>query len=231
MNKKKIGIIGGVGPQSTNFIYEKIIQFSQLKYKAKNNADYPNLIIESIPVPDFISNRNNIKKAKRMLVEAVKTLSDCGVTRLCIGSNTVHILLDKLKKYTKIPFISMVDLVVEKCAKNNFKKVGIFGTPTLINSNLYLEKLKKNNIEGINPSEKQIKIIEENIKNIIAGKLNNSSKEVYVNLVKDFYKKGCDAIILGCTELPLIMDYKKYGKKIISSDEILAEKIADYYYL
>ena len=62
---KKIGIIGGVGPQSTNFIYEKIIYFSQTKYNAKDNADYPKLIIESVPVPDFISNKDNIVIAKK----------------------------------------------------------------------------------------------------------------------------------------------------------------------
>ena len=68
MNDKKIGIIGGVGPQSTDFIYEKIIQFSQTKYGAKNNEDYPRLVIESIPVPDFISNKENIERAKEMLI-------------------------------------------------------------------------------------------------------------------------------------------------------------------
>ena len=67
MNNKKIGIIGGVGPQSTAFIYEKIIQFSQSKYHAKNNSDYPRLVIESVPVPDFISNKESVDKAKEII--------------------------------------------------------------------------------------------------------------------------------------------------------------------
>ena len=62
---KKVGIIGGVGPQSTDYIYEKIIEFSQTKYNAKDNADYPRLIIESVPVPDFISNKENIETAEK----------------------------------------------------------------------------------------------------------------------------------------------------------------------
>jgi aspartate racemase len=231
VNKKKIGIIGGVGPQSTSFIYEKIIYFSQLKYKAKNNADYPRLVIESVPVPDFISNKNDIKKAKEMLIDTVKSLSRSGATRLCIGSNTVHILLNELKKYTRIPFISMVDLVMDKCVKNKFEKVGIFGTPTLINSNLYPKKLEKNSIKAVSPSSEQIKIIEKIIRGIIAGRLNNVLKASYAEIINDFYRDGCDAIILGCTELPLVMDYRKFGKKIISSDEVLAEGLVDYYYL
>ena len=67
--KKKVGIIGGVGPQSTNYIYEKIIQFSQSKYNAKNNVDYPRLVIESVPVPDFISDKNNIEE--RLAIQSV----------------------------------------------------------------------------------------------------------------------------------------------------------------
>lgn len=93
---KKIGIIGGIGPQATEFIYKKIIQFSQIKYSAKNNDDYPYIVIESLPIPDFISNKNNLLKAKQMLFETIKILEKAGATKLVIASNTVHILLHEL---------------------------------------------------------------------------------------------------------------------------------------
>lgn len=230
ITKKKIGIIGGVGPQSTNFIYEKIIQFSQSKYNAKNNADYPRLVIESVPVPDFISNKNNIEKAKQMLINATKSLSDSGATRLCIGSNTVHILLEELNKYTKVPFLSMIKLVVNKCVKNRFKKVGVLGTPVLITSGLYTKELEKNGIEAINPNNEQMKIIENIIRDVIAGRKDSNHKNSYIGVLNDFFSKGCESIILGCTELPLAVDYAPFENKTISSDEVLAEGIADYYY-
>ena len=227
---KKIGIIGGVGPQSTNFIYEKIIEFSQKKYNAVNNVDYPRLVIESVPVPDFISNKDNIEQAKSMLIQAAKELTAAGATRLCIGSNTVHILLEDLAKQTKVPFISMIELVAQKCAANNFKKVGVLGTPTLVKSGLYAKALEKNGIEAILPSPEQLEIAEHIIRHVIAGSQDQEKKAAYIKTLNDFYHKGADSIILGCTELPLAMNYEVLGNRTINSDEVLAEGIADYYY-
>ncbi|MDD5415631.1 MAG: amino acid racemase [Candidatus Daviesbacteria bacterium] len=230
INDKKIGIIGGVGPQSTDFIYEKIIQFSQSKYGAKDNADYPRLVIESVPIPDFISNKDHIEVAKEMLIDAAKSLSNAGATRLCIGSNTVHILLEELRTQTEVPFISMIELVAKKCINSGFKKVGVLGTPVLIQSNLYTRELKKNDIEIIAPSEEQLKIVEEIIRHILAGSKSEDQKKAYIDVLNDLFSKGAEAIILGCTELPLAVNYEALGNRTINSDEVLAEGIVDYYY-
>lgn len=229
-NDKKIGIIGGVGPQSTNFIYEKIIQFSQSKYNARDNVDYPHLVIESVPVPDFISNKDNIEVAKKMLKKAVISLSNSGAKRLCIGSNTVHILLEELKTQTEVPFISMIELVANKCVRSGFKKVGVLGTTVLIQSNLYTKELEKNGIKVIVPSEEQLKIVEGVIRQVIAGSKTEDQKNAYIGVLNDVFSKGAEAIILGCTELPLAVNYEALGNRIINSDEILAEGIVDYYY-
>jgi len=228
--KKKVGIIGGVGPQSTNYIYEKIIQFSQSKYNAKKNVDYPRLAIESVPVPDFISDKNNIEEAKEMLINATVSLTNSGATKLCIGSNTIHILLEELKKHTEVPFLSMIELVTNKCVKSGFKKVGILGTPVLVNSGLYTKELKKNGIETINPTNEQMKVIENIIRDVISGSENVVHKSSYIEVLNDLFSKGCEAIILGCTELPLAVDYEAFENRTISSDEVLAEGIVDYYY-
>lgn len=227
---KKVGIIGGVGPQSTDYIYEKIIEFSQTKYNAKDNADYPRLIIESVPVPDFISSKENIETAEKMLIDATKSLTNSGATRLCIGSNTVHILLDKLQKETNVPFISMIELVADKCVKSGYKKVGILGTPVLVNSGLYQKELNKKGIKTVNPTEEELKIVERIIRGVIAGLKNHENDELYKDILNDFFEKGCEAIILGCTELPLAIEYGDIEDKIINSDKVLAEGIVDYYY-
>src|SRR3990167_249250 len=71
-NQKIIGLIGGVRPQSTNYIYKKIISLSQKKYGAKNNDDYPEMVIHSIPIPDFISDKEKVKLALTMLISCKK---------------------------------------------------------------------------------------------------------------------------------------------------------------
>lgn len=127
-NKKKVGIIGGVGPQATQFIYGKIIELSQIKYGAKDNDDYPRILIDSVPVPDFISDTAQVPVARKMLIQSAQSLIKAGATKLCIGSNTVHILLDDLEKATGTEFISMIKLVACKCSSRGFKKVGLLGT-------------------------------------------------------------------------------------------------------
>jgi len=229
-NNKKVGIIGGVGPQATQFIYGKIIEFSQSKYGAKNNNDYPRILIESVPVPDFISDTSQIGVAKEMLIKSVQSLTNAGATRLCIGSNTVHILLDDLKKNTKVEFLSMIELVAQRCVKHSFSKVGLLGTPVLIKSGLYDKVLSNNGIELVLPTENEIEIVDSIIRDVLAGKGFSDKKTEYINALNELFSRSAQAIILGCTELPLAINYEALGNRTISSDEVLAEGIVDYYY-
>lgn len=228
--KKKVGIIGGVGPQATQFIYEKIIEFSQSKYGAKNNNDYPQILIESVPVPDFISDTDQVEVAKEMLIASAKSLTLAGATRLCIGSNTVHILLDELKKHTEVEFISMIELVAKKCVDSGFKEVGILGTPVLIKSGLYEQALKQNGVELVLPTDKEIEIADSIIRDVLAGQKSFDNKQEYIGALNELFSRGAESIILGCTELPLAINYEALGSRTISSDEVLAEGIVDYYY-
>ena len=223
MNNKAIGIIGGVGPQATQFIYGKIIEISQLKYGATNNNDYPRILIDSIPVPDFISDTSQIEISKKMLINSAQSLVKAGATRLCIGSNTVHILLDDLRKNVSVEFISMVELVANKCVKTGLSKVGILGTPVLIRSGIYEKELNNKGVELILPTENEIEIADSIIRDVLAGKKEFSKKQAYIDALNDLFDRGSQAIILGCTELPLAINYEALGNRTISSDEVLAE--------
>ena len=229
-NHKKIGIIGGVGPQATQFIYSKIIELSQIKYGAKNNDDYPQLIIESVPIPDFISDVSKIDIATRMLIESTRYLTKAGVTKICIASNTVHILQNELEKNTTVPFISMIELVAKKCSTSNFNRVGLLGSPVLIKSGLYETELKKYGIGVIFPTNHETEIADSIIRDVLAGRNSSDKKQAYVEAMNNIFDRGAQTIILGCTELPLALNYEALGDKTISSDEVLAEGIVDYYY-
>ncbi len=230
MRNKLVGIIGGVGPQATAYLYSKIIQLAQQKYSAKNNDDYPNVIIESLPIPDFISNKESISVANEMLKQCVDRFTLSKVDKICIASNTVHILLAELQKLTKTPFLSMIDLVSTRCADYKYTKVALLGTPVLVNSNLYDESLKKFGIELLKPDASELPVIEDIIRSVIAGKHADADKSEYISLINKMFDNGAQAVILGCTELPLAIDYTVLGKRIINSDEVLAEGIVDFYY-
>lgn len=227
---KKVGIIGGVGPQATEFIYHKLLEVAQWSYGAKNNDQYPDLLIASVPVPDFISSKENLDEAKRMLAEAAQGLEKAGCEALCIGSNTVHILLEDLKQTVGVPFISMVELVADKCEQLGLKKVALLGTPVLLESGLYDVALEDKGIELMKPNAQQVEICDSVIRGVIAGSTEVPLRKEYVEVLSSMLDQGADAIILGCTELPLVLDYEALGKRILSSDEILAEGIAKFQY-
>jgi len=227
---KKIGIIGGVGPQATQMLYGKIIEFAQTKYGAKNNDDFPRVIIESVPVPDFITNTEKMSEAKEMFIEAIKNLAKAGATKLCIGSNTVHLLLDNFRKEIDIEFFSIIDLAAQKCHQLNFKKVGLLGSPVTLNSGLYSKALEKHGVEIILPTDNQKETVDKIIRDILAGRNNGSRRQEYINILTSLIEKGADGIILACTELPLAINYEALGNKIINSMDVLAEAVVDYYY-
>ena len=227
---KKIGILGGVGPQATASIYQSVMRHATSDHNAVNNDDYPYLVVASVPVPDFISNKTNIPAAKEMLIDAAKGLVDSGCDVLCIGSNTVHILLQEIKEVVQKPFLSMVELVSNECKNRGYKKVALLGTPVLVESGLYNRELQKHNIELITPNEDQEVVCDEVIRCIIAGKSIDNVKDRYVAVLNGMFDAGADAIILGCTELPMVLNYEALGNRVISSDEILAKGIVDFYY-
>jgi aspartate racemase len=227
---KKVGILGGVGPQATAFIYQSIIKQANENHGAINNDDYPYIVVASVPVPDFISDKTNILEAKEMLVDAAKGLVESGCDILCIGSNTVHVLLKDIKTEVKTPFLSMVELVSTECKKRGCKKVALLGTTVLIESGLYNIELQKYDIELIVPNSEQESICDEAIRCIIAGKPIDRVKDQYVAILNNMFGAGAEVIILGCTELPMVLNYEALGNRIISSDEILAKGIVDHYY-
>ena len=227
---KKIGILGGVGPQATAFIYQKIIASAQANHNAVNNDDYSDILIASVPVPDFISSKEHLEEAKQMLIEAAKGLERAGCQSLCIGSNTVHILLGELEKQVSTPFISMVELVAERCKAIGYSTVALLGTPTLLSSRLYDDALEKQGVKLIKPSEAQIEICDTVIRSVIAGSKEIPVRQEYVEALLSMFDRKADGIILGCTELPLVLDYEVLGKRVISSDEILADGITDFCY-
>jgi len=232
-NIRKIGIIGGVGPQATYYIYKKIIALSQKKYGAKNNEDYPEIIIHSLPIPDFISNEEKITKSLEMLKSSVKLLTKNKASVLAIASNTIHILFEELRKVTNVKFISIIKLVAEKCSRKNCNKVALLGSPILIKSGIYEKELIKYGIKTLLPNEKEMIVLDYIIRGVIAGKINRKITEKYLRLINRLYNKGADAFILGCTELPLAINYEILGElknKILNSSEILAEGLVDYYY-
>lgn len=227
---KPIGLIGGMGPHASAYFYKLLLDKSTEKYGAKNNDDFPEIILDSLPVPDFISNTNNLSVAKKMLFSRVKLLTkfDCGAIGMVC--NTGHLLQDNFVELSDGRFVSMIDSVAKYSNLIRFKKVGIFATPVTIDSKIYDKSLSKFGINVVYPCKSVQQFHEQLIRSFISGNKNLERKEKLKSITEKFVKTNkLDGIILGCTELPLIFPKMK-NVKIVDCMNVLADELLSKYY-
>jgi aspartate racemase len=225
--QKSIGILGGMGPDASLKLYELMIEKSRKDFRAVNNDDYPNIIMHSLPVPDFIFDKEKSLEALEMLKESTRHLSQESMV-MGIACNTVHLFIDELREESEAPFVSMIEEVGNRTVRLGYKKIGLLATPTTLESNLYQDMFKKLKIEVVAPNEKQTKKLGKIIHQIIGGNFKNTSVGV-VEIANSLVKKRTDAIVLGCTELPLVFP-KKYHLNSINSLEVLADSLLNLFY-
>lgn len=221
---QSIAIIGGMGPQASAKLLEVLIDICTRELGAKNDDDFPEIILSSVAVPDFISNQDNIKTVLGILKKRVKLLESFDPLCFGIACNTAHVLLNNLRSVTNIPFVSIIDSVVKKVEENKISSVGLLGTPVTIKTGLYQAKLADRNIRLIVPSLSEQKIVEGVIRNVLAGKKNPKDIKLLVTVSKSLKARGAKGIILGCTELPLIFP-KNFSMPVFDSIEILARAL------
>lgn len=228
-SKQSIGIIGGMGPQASAKLLEVLIEVCVKDFGAKSDSDFPEIILNSIPVPNFIADTKNIKIVLSILKSRVKRLENFNPSCFGIACNTAHVLLKKLQNNTDVPFVSIIAEVAKKVAETQIDKVGLLATPVTINSGLYQKALAKKKINVVIPSSRDQKIVEGIIWNVLAGKTNDIDRQKLVLVAETLARKGAQGIILGCTELPLIFP-KDVSLLIFDSIDILARALLQSFF-
>lgn len=229
MKRSAIGIIGGMGPGASAYLYRLLIEKSVKDFGAKNNDDFPEIILHSIPVPDFISNNEKKSEALKMLKDRIEILNKTNISHLAIACNTAHILLPELQRVSSVSFVSIIDEVVAVVKNEEIERVGILATPSTLRSGLYQEALRKQGILPIAPNIKEYPMLDIVIRNVIGGKISNKDSQNLIKLTNKLKKQGAEGIILGCTELPLVFP-RKYSLPVFNSVEILVQALLQDYY-
>ncbi len=227
--KKTLAILGGMGPEASELMYKTLIRMSIEKFGAVHNDQFPDIALFSVPVPDFISDELSKKAALKMLKTKVKMVNPKDILCFSIACNTAHLLIRELQKETSVPFVSMVDEMIKQVKKGGFKKIGLMGTPTTLRTGLYDMAFEEAGIESVLPQQNQIDQLEKVIRSVIAGTNGKKEIEILVKIADSLVSKGAEAIILGCTELPLVFP-SKYKVQSFNSISVLAEALLQKYY-
>ena len=218
---KKIGIIGGMGPEATADLYLKIIKLFQEKFNAKYDADFPEIYIINLPLPDVVEEQDKQSDVKsKMLIEAAKKLKQMGAEVITIPCNTASFYENEIKKSVDIELLSILEATADEIKRQDLKKVGLIATEMTINTKIYENYLF--GVELIVPNKEQQQRRTEIIMRILSGEKNENDKDYLYKLIKDLQNKGAEKIVLGCTDLPLLIKDKE---KTIDSTFELAKAI------
>ena len=226
---KKIGIVGGMAPESTLEFYRQLTVLAQ-----ENLSDraYPTVIIYSVNMAEFRKrlSSEDYPETISFLSNAIKSLALAGADFAVIASNTPHMFFDELVKGSPIPVLSMVDETARKAESYGFNKVGLFGTRFTMEGDFYRKSLEKYGILLSIPGEEDRKYIDDKTMTELAdGKIELSTQEKLVKICRKMVKsEGIEALILGSTELPLILNEKVLGIPVLDTTRICVQAAFDY---
>ena len=198
---KKLGVIGGMGPEASSYYYENVIAHT----KASKDQEHIDMVILShATMPDRTEAiiTGDDKHLIRLLQEDARTLERLGVSNIAITCNTSHYFYEQIQKAVQIPVIHMIRESVAYAvnAFDNVKRIGIMATDGTINSRIYHKECKKLGVTPVKPSpERQKDVMSLIYDDIKSGKPGDRAK--FDRVISEFMRKGCDAVILACTEL------------------------------
>lgn len=225
---KTIGIIGGQGPTATADFYLRIIKYYQDNFNTRHVGDFPPMIIYSVPTPDLVERVEDEETIYKLTAEAIKKLEKDGADFIVIACNALQYLLDRFQSLVKIPIIGIAPTVAEYIKTKGFKTIGILAADTTIRKKVYDHFLTEKSIAFIVPNPTDQDVVEQVILDEYSGKSNAVSTEKIRGIAKKLINSGADAVLLACTELPLILKQKNIDVPLVNCNEIYAQKTAEF---
>jgi aspartate racemase len=218
-----IGILAGMGPKSTGPFVTQVVQAFQSLTGAKNDIDFPPMIIYALPTPFYVNKPIDHKLMEKTICEGLKKLESCGVSFVAMPCNTAHRYFQALKQCIKIPLLNMVDITLQRIPKSA-KKVTVLGTRATLESEVYQKGLSCARLNYFFDAVWQEKV-DEMLLNIKISSGHGVAIQIWKELREEMQVAGIDTVILACTDLNVVVDPKRLLLKVIDSSQALAEAI------
>lgn len=216
---KTIGVLGGMGPEATAEFYRRIIGICQRDYGATYDSDFPPMFIYNLPLPDIVENGGDGECITKLLKDGIDKLESAGCDLVAVPCNTAVYFINGVCQ--KIPTLNIIEETLSEAKKRKFKKVGILSTSNTARNKLYESVF--DGIEILQPSEPEKERINEIILRILSGLKKPEDKAYLQSVSGKLAKNGAEAVILGCTDLPLLISQKDCDIKLLDTLQILAE--------
>jgi len=226
---KRIGIIGGLGPEAT-IDYYRIITESYLKKQEGQN--YPDVIIYSMNLKELfrMAESKEWPQVVDWLLEGITSLHRAGADFALISANTPHIVFDEVRTLSPVPMLSIVEETLTVVEEQGLKKVGLMGTKFTMQSDFYQKTFSTKGIEIVVPNGDEQQYIHTKLEEEIGlGQIIEKTRKDLLKIVKRMIGNAAiEGLILGCTELPLILTKEEFGIPFLNTTKIHAESAVRY---
>ncbi len=226
---KKIGIIGGLGPEATVDYYKRITGFF---HERNQGLSTPEIIIYSTDISElfgFVESQRWSALAD-WLVAKLAALKGAGADFAAISANTPHIVFDQVLENSPLPLISIVEATLASAKSMGLKNIGLLGTKFTMQSNFFGSRFAEEGISVVVPSiDEQAFIHDRLINEIELGIFSNETRKGLVSVIDNMARRDqVEAVILGCTELPLILAQSDSRLPLLNTTEIHVSAICEH---
>ena len=225
---KTIGLIGGTSWFST-IDYYRIINETVNK-RLGNNAS-AKILLYSVNFDEIVilTKNNDWEGIADVMQKAAKNLQLAGADCMLLCANTMHIIADKIQTVLDIPLLHIADVVAAEIEQKRLKHVLLLGTKYTMQASFYAERLAANNIKLTIPNADEMEIINNSIYNELGkGLILPETKKAYLDIIDKYILTGVEAVILGCTEIPLLIKPNDCTIPLLDTTAIHATAAVDF---
>ena len=220
--RKRIGILGGLGPESTAAYYNYI---TRRYYDAHRDYYYPEIIIYSLCFQDYIgAHYQHAGEIK----EAIGRLAAAGADFVVAACNSIHVVYDEVCRDLPIPWVSIMDAAAEQIKRDGRTKVALLGTVYTMDGDFYPRAFARHGLETVTPhaaaKERINRIIYDEL---VKAEVTDASRDYVVGVIDDLALQGAQGVVLGCTELPFLIQQPHTDVPVYDTTAIHAQKALD----
>lgn len=222
---KSVGILGGVGPETTANFYLSIM--AECQRLAGSNR--PHILIGSLPIPYDIEEAallhgKDVDAFRPFLIEEAQLLEKAGADFIVMPCNTLHRFEDDIRKAVSIPFVSIVDVVSSFLKGGRDSKIGLIATGITLETQFYQKRFAAMDLDVLIPNAFQQAKIAKMIHGLVTGSYANNQRQVLIDVIEDFAQQGATKILLACTDLQALIPHHP-DVKIVDTMQLLADEV------
>jgi len=227
-NMKTIGLLGGMTAESSAEYYKLINFFTRGKLGGNHSAKS---IMVSVDFGEMepLMEKGEWDKLRSIMCDTALSIEKGGADFLVICTNTIHKFADHIEGILNIPVLNLIDAVAERIKRKGFRTIGLLGTRFTMEEDFYKMRLKeKHGIRSIIPGKDDREFIHKVIVDELSiGNFNRSSREGYIDIIRKLSDAGAEGVILGCTEIPLLVKKEDCNIPMFDTTTIHAETAVD----